>query len=288
MGGSPSAIELTGVPFYPQEDHYCGPAALAELLVAAGISTSPSQVASDVYLPGREGSLQTEMAASVRQHDRLAYVLRPNIVDVIAEIHEGRPVLVLQNLGLDSAPVWHYAVVVGVDPVADRFTLRSGRERELHWSTAEFLAAWRGERWAMVVVPPDEVPAAADLAPWLADAEAFESLRRPDLAAQAYEAATHRWPLESLSWEALGNARYGLHDLPGARAALERATLLAPKDGAAFNNLAQVESDQGCVDDARATIAKALAVETDPDRRAVYERTADSIRTQPRPTRCSP
>jgi hypothetical protein len=287
MGGLGSAIELTGVPYFPQEDHFCGPAALAEVLVAAGIHVTPDEVAPEVYLPGREGSLQTEMVAAVRQHERLGYVLRPSLADVIAEIHDGRPVLVLQNLGLDAAPVWHYAVVVGVDPVADRFTLRSGHERALHWSTAEFLAAWRDQRWAMVVVAADEIPASADLKVWLADAEAFESLHRPDLAAQAYAAATHRWPLEGLSWAALGNARYGLHDLPGARAALERATVLSPKDGAAFNNLAQVQAELGCLDDAHTSIKRALTLETDPDRRALYQRTADSIGTLPHPSHCT-
>src|SRR3982750_3125163 len=58
--------ELTEVPFFPQEDYYCGPSALAMVLTAAGAKVTPEQLVEHVYLPGRKGSLQVEMLATAR------------------------------------------------------------------------------------------------------------------------------------------------------------------------------------------------------------------------------
>ncbi|MEO7385334.1 MAG: hypothetical protein ABIX37_00195, partial [Gammaproteobacteria bacterium] len=48
--------ELTGVPFFPQTIHQCGPAALATVLGASGVIATPDELAPLVYLPGRRGS----------------------------------------------------------------------------------------------------------------------------------------------------------------------------------------------------------------------------------------
>ena len=66
----PARVELTGVPFHPQEEYQCGPAALATVLVHAGVATTPDALVPEVYLPARGGSLQAEMLAAARRHGR--------------------------------------------------------------------------------------------------------------------------------------------------------------------------------------------------------------------------
>ncbi len=117
-------MELSATPFFPQSDYQCGPAALATVLTASGVTTTPEALVPKVYLPGRQGSLQPELVAAARQYDRLAYVLEPALAQVVAEVAAGRPVLVMQNLGLASYPVWHFAVVVGYDREAEQLVLR--------------------------------------------------------------------------------------------------------------------------------------------------------------------
>jgi hypothetical protein len=63
----PSAIELDQSPFFPQEEFHCGPAALATTLNAAGIGATPEELARQVFLPARRGSLQAEMPAAARR-----------------------------------------------------------------------------------------------------------------------------------------------------------------------------------------------------------------------------
>ena len=63
----PQQLELTAVPFHPQELYQCGPAALATVLNWSGEQVRPSALVDEVYLPGRQGSLQLEML--VRAYD---------------------------------------------------------------------------------------------------------------------------------------------------------------------------------------------------------------------------
>ena len=62
-----ASLDLDGTPFFPQERFQCGPAALTTVLVASGADVSLDAVVDQVYLPGREGSLQIELTAAARQ-----------------------------------------------------------------------------------------------------------------------------------------------------------------------------------------------------------------------------
>jgi len=72
-------VEIARTPFFPRAITQCGPAALATILTASGADTTPAALTSEVYLPGRRGSLQSELLASARRHARVAYVLDPSV-----------------------------------------------------------------------------------------------------------------------------------------------------------------------------------------------------------------
>ena len=110
--GLSTAVELRQVPFFPQERYQCGPAALATVLNWSGVTITPEQLVDEVYLPQRHGSLQVELMAATRRHQRLPYILEPDLQAMLDEVRGGHPVLVLLNLGLSWYPVWHYVVVM--------------------------------------------------------------------------------------------------------------------------------------------------------------------------------
>ncbi|TVQ74520.1 MAG: hypothetical protein EA372_02275, partial [Chromatiaceae bacterium] len=62
----PRQVELDQTPFHPQELYQCGPAALATVLGARGLIVHPDDLVEEVYLPERQGTLQTEMLAAAR------------------------------------------------------------------------------------------------------------------------------------------------------------------------------------------------------------------------------
>lgn len=257
---APAASELTAVPFFPQDIHQCGPAALATALSASGISITPEALTPQVYLPDRQGSLQTELIAAARQYGRLPYVIDESLSAIAAEVAAGRPVLVLQNLGVRWLPRWHYAVVVGITD--DRVILRSGRTERMQSRISTFTRTWNyADRWAIVLLKPGEMPVAPDPARWIAANAAFESVGQAPAARINYEAATRVWPDDSLVWFAYGNAEYRVGNREAAEAAYRRSADLDDHNAAALNNLAQTLADRGCRTQAREILqhAKTLA-----------------------------
>lgn len=274
------ALELAATPFFAQTEHHCGPAALATVLAADGLPVTPEQLAPLIYVPGRKGSLQAEMIAASRRFQRLPLRLGPAPDELIAALQAGRPVLVLQNLGLRRWPLWHYAVLVGYDPGRAQFILRSGITQRETTSAARFLASWElAGRWAMVLAEPAEIPPFARAENWLAAAAPFESLGQIALAERAYEAATLRWPESSLAWQAAANARYARADRAGAEQALRRALALTPQAAAARNNLANLLLERGCPGAARAQLD--ALVEVPLNLRSALDETRASINAAP-------
>jgi tetratricopeptide (TPR) repeat protein len=245
-------VELVDTPFHPQARYQCGPSTLATVLGASRVRVTPEELESLVYLPGRKGSLQIEMLAAPRSFGRLAYRIQPELAAIVSELGAGRPVLVLHNYGLPSWPRWHYAVVIGHDPGKDQLLLRSGRERREVWSSRSFMRAWdNGGRWAMVVLPPGELPVAPDRMRYLEAAAAFEKVAAPRDAWRAFDAAAGAWPDEPVAWIGRGTATYREQQFSAAAADYGSALQLDPDNAGARNNLAMALLEQGCPESAR-------------------------------------
>lgn len=277
--GLPAAAELAATPFFAQEDYQCGPAALAMVLTHAGRMATPEALVAQVYLPARKGSLQVEMLAAARRHRLVASTLAPNLEDLLREIAAGNPVVVLQNLALDWAPQWHYAVAIGYDLDAREIVLRSGMTRRLTMSLDTFERTWaRSGHWAMLALPPELLPASADESSYLAAAAALERVA-PAAARRAYETALARWPRSLAARIGLGNASYAMRDLPGAAAAYLHATQEHPGAADAWNNLAQALHELGSRDAALAAARRAVALGG--PRHGAYRETLEAILHSP-------
>lgn len=258
---APRSIELGATPFFPQDEYQCGPAALATLLRASGVDIGPQELTPQVFIPDRHGSLQAELIGAARRHERLPYPLATTADKMIAELVEGRPVLVLQNLRTSRWPKWHYAVLIGYDADRNVALLRSGTEQRLEMRWQRFAGTWhRGGRWAMTTLRPGVIPLHADAARYVEAAAGLEAAGKLRAAATSYDAAIARWPEEAPAWLGRGNVAYADGDLPAAADAWLRAIQLAPKDAAARNNLAQVLADSHCLTESRRQLERAVAL----------------------------
>lgn len=256
----PAVAKIEGVPFFPQEQYHCGPAALAMVAQSAGVQVRPDDLTDQVYLPGRQGSLQVEMLAASRRQGLLAYPLAPRLEDVLREVASGNPVLVLQNLAFSFSPLWHYAVVIGFDRERNTITLHSGVTELLEMSLFTFERTWaRGEHWAMVALQPSRLPATAQPEAYTAAAAALERVR-PAAAQTAYATALKAWPGQRAALLGAGNTAYALGQLDRAATAYQAATRLHADFADAWNNLAQVLLDLGRPREAREAINKAVAL----------------------------
>lgn len=283
----PARVELTDTPFFAQQIHHCGPAALAMALNHTGAETTPEQLAPMVYTPGREGSLAAEMPAAVRRHGRLAYRLEPRFEALLRELAAGRAVIVLQNLGLNWYPRWHYAVAVGYDLERRNVILRSGERRRYVVDFSTFEHTWRrGDYWALLVLEPGEVPATADP---LTHLEALGDLERQGFERRAgagYRNAVRQWPENVAAWTALGNNHYRLGETGKAEDAYRRALALDADYAPAHNNLAQVLLEQGNLTEAE-THAR-IAVERGGAHARIYRETLEAVLIRPGQSRNQP
>jgi hypothetical protein len=279
--GTP-AIELAAVPFFPQSQYQCGPAALATVLRYAGADVDAEGLVREVYAPGLRGSLQPELLGATRRHGLIPYVIEPDARALAAELAARRPVLVLQNLGLERVPVWHYAVVVGVE--AEQVILRSGTEERRIERSGRFLRSWqRGSSWAFVALPPGELPATATPDAYVRALAAAEPMLGAGAAERSYRAALERWPGDELVVFAAAGQRHAAGDLGGATALYRQLLAAAPRHAAARNNLANVLAERGCHTAALAEARAALAAlsPTDELRNAVLDTVAEVERAAP-------
>ena len=253
---------LEDIPFFPQTDYQCGPAALASVLNASGVTVEPDELTQKIYLPEKFGSLQIELRAAARRLGRVPYVIDPDLSSLIAELIAGRPVLVLQNLGWQRFPVWHYAVVVGFDTEDEDLILHSGRTERLRISARKFLRTWQhGGYWGLVVLKAGEFPNDANPERYLEAASAMEGHTKTTLVEKIFAQALRRWPDNSLA--KLGLANSYLAQGRGLEAENLYRQLLDsdPNNVAAWNNLAQSLLQRGCTVAARTQLERAREVD---------------------------
>jgi tetratricopeptide (TPR) repeat protein len=256
--GVPERFEMTEVPFFPQEDYQCGPAALATALVNSGVQVTPEELVKWVYIPERQGSLQAEMLATPRRYGLIGYQLAPRYGDLLREVAGGHPVVILQNLGIGPVEKWHYAVVVGFDYPAGELYLRSGAKQREAMPFTYLEHTWqKSNHWAMVALPPGRIPVTATEPAYTAAVSAMERVGDKAAVAKAYAASLERWPESLGAAVGLANLFHAQGNLKEAEAVLRRASEKHPDSVVILNNLAQTLSDQGRDAEALALIERA-------------------------------
>ncbi|KAB7623722.1 PA2778 family cysteine peptidase [Alkalilimnicola sp. S0819] len=246
MPAAGTPITLHNVPLHPQRSDHCGPAALAMMLGWSGLSLSPDDLAADLFIPQRAGTLQTELIAQTRARARLPWRLSGGFETLLGELRAGRPVLVMQNLALPWWPRWHYAVVVGYRPARATVILHGGGEHPQAMPLRRFLRSWeRAEHWAMLTLPPGQVPTGAEALAYLRAAYALETTQGAANALPYYHTARRHWPYSAEAHLSLANAWHQAGDSKRAIAVLQDALAGGLRDARIEHNLRWLRQHDG-------------------------------------------
>lgn len=263
-----------------QRADHCGPAALAMVLAWSGKAVPVGRLAEQSFTPGREGTLRSGLVAAARRQGRLVVPVA-DLGALVREVAAGHPVVVLQNRGLAWLPRWHYALVIGYDRPQGQVILHSGRERRRPVNLGVFQRTWqRADRWAVVVLPPGELPAAAGELAVVRGLAALEQAGQPAAAEAGYAAALKRWPQSLAAAMGLGNTRLAQGRAEEAVEAFRTAVDRHPEKPQPWNNLAVALHRLGKRQAALTAARRAL--ELAGGESATYSDTLNKIRARPR------
>lgn len=248
----PPGIARTGlikdVPFFPQTDNYCGPSSVAMVLKHYDKDPDLNALIRAMYVPGLQGTLQAEVKSALRTNGMLAYQLPRTLESLLKEIDAGQPVVVLQNLGVNWYPKWHYAVVVGYDLDKKKILLHSGKHQNRAISVKKFALTWaRGKNWGIIPLPPGKLPASEDAnGVFLAMAELSKQIATFNERARLYQSGIERWPSNEKFSLALGNLYHEIGDYDSATDTLIKALEQGANSANIYNNLAYGLVGMGC------------------------------------------
>lgn len=275
---------LQDVPFFPQADYQCGPAALASMLTWSGNAVTPDKLVPEIYVPGRKGSFGVEMFASARRHGRLMYPLAPALGSLLTALEQGYPVLVLQNNGLAIYPVWHFAVVIGADRQQEKIWLHSGRTERLELDFSTFERTWaRGGHWATLVFDPSTFPDSLDPPAVIRELALMEKGGAVKEAQAGFARVVITWPQQKTGWLGLASSSMQLGDLKLAESTLRELVRRQPQYGAGLNNLADLLLKTGRPAEALPFAERAVALLDIPATRATLAAAHAAVAAQPEP-----
>jgi len=145
---------ITTVPFIPQEEYQCGPAALAMVLQYYGAAVHPDEITRALYLPSVRGTLNLDLEFYARRLGFQARSFAGTLDRVKDELRHGHPLIVFQDLGGPLDPVPHFAVLVGYDERRQAVVLHSGTTAYHVLSYADFERTWARRRaWTLLITP---------------------------------------------------------------------------------------------------------------------------------------
>jgi ABC-type bacteriocin/lantibiotic exporter with double-glycine peptidase domain len=143
---------IQNVPFFPQEDYYCGPSALASLLTYYGHPTTQTDIAQEIFLPRQFGTLSMDLLLYSQAKGLDTKVIEGNLNLLKSEVDQKHPVVVFLNLGLKVFPKGHFITVVGYDDLNQVIIAHSGRQPEQQIPYRRFLQAWeKTDFWTLLV-----------------------------------------------------------------------------------------------------------------------------------------
>lgn len=248
------------VPFYPQQEYFCGPTTLSEVATFYGLNKSPIDIAPNTFTPGLQGTLQIEMAAATRQLGLLAYEQRGTLRQLLSLVADDIPVIVLQNNSIGWLPQWHYAVVIGYDLYAKEVILHTGVTEGHRLNFSTFERTWqRGNYWLLAMLPAQKSSENLDPFIYTKACQDLLNTQQTGTGIAALITATKQWPDYWLPYFLLGN--YYFSDAPLVAANwFAMGWSVAQQESAYLNNYALLLSGLDCHQQAMTLITAALVI----------------------------
>lgn len=153
-----SGLYIEGVPFFPQDEYMCGPAALASVIGYYGSSAGMKDVAAEVYSEKLKGTLPMDLLLYAKAKGFEAKYYKGSMNGLKESLSRREPLILFLNLGYSFYPVGHYIVAVGMDEGAEVVFAHSGTEKEQAFTMTELEKSWSKTGYSTLLVRPKTRP----------------------------------------------------------------------------------------------------------------------------------
>ena len=149
---------IAGVPFYPQEELGCGPAAVASLLTFWGQPVSLEEITQELYLEKLKGSLPIDLERAAQKRGFAVSSYPGRLEDLLLHLQKNQPVIAFLNLRWRLFPQGHFVVVTGYDGTHSMVIVHSGEHAYERMPVKTFMNAWsKTGYWNLLILPREVI-----------------------------------------------------------------------------------------------------------------------------------
>jgi len=150
---------IEGVPFVRQEEHACGPAALAGVYAYWKRPADLDRLTDRVVLHKLGGTLPMDMERAAKEDGFRTATAHGDRRLLFDSLKRDVPVICLLDLGFGLYQRPHYVTVVGFDDGNGLFIVHDGVTQDRTMTYEQFEKAWsRAGRWLLVITPVSSSP----------------------------------------------------------------------------------------------------------------------------------
>lgn len=147
---------IKDVPFFPQEENYCGPSSMASVLGYWGDNVSQEEAARDIFIPMLKGTITVDMVNYARKRGFHASSYKGSLESLKEEINKGHPLILYLHMGIPIVPRRHYMVAIGYDETKKAVIAHFGRDKDLLIPYEDLLKSWRRTGyWTLLILPKE-------------------------------------------------------------------------------------------------------------------------------------
>lgn len=213
------------------------------------------------FTPKLKGTLKPELKAALRSYGLIPYELNGDLSSIVSELSNNTPIIVLFNLGLESIPTWHYAVLTGYDTKSQKIFMSAPNGSETWMSFEEFERFFeKGGKWAIAPLKPPKTPNNSGEKQVLVAIDDMYEIGKQDEAKAAAIGWLSKHPKSLLAITALGNIYLANKDYRNAASTYKEALLINEKDPIILNNLALALLYQNKATEAKKYAKKAVDI----------------------------
>ncbi len=230
----PKRVSLNVSPHF-QKENECGANALFMAMQSLK-DIDYNEILKYSFTKKTKGTYTKDMISTGRRLGFAVYKVR--LKELVKALKEGIPVVSFHNYSLSIRPQYHYNLVVGIDPEAERFYVHDGQSAYEDMTYKRFLNTWnRAGSWSYVYVLPANIPSFVNERAVIENILTLKRIGRLSESKDLLISYIKKWPRSYKGYIALANLSLEKGDVGMAKEILKNSLLKVTRKEPIIHNL---------------------------------------------------